>query len=89
MRYCFLGNEADYGKYALNFRKLGIALTVDEFLSLDERLYRERLREFDLDSSEPIGTVIVARDEGEARRLMAAKPEADFLWKGKLILGGR
>lgn len=85
VRYCFLGNEADYRKYALDFRHLGIALTVDEFLALDEARYRQRLREWGLDSKEPIGTVLIARDRGELLRLIAGKPDADFLvgenWK--------
>ncbi len=93
LRYCFLGNEADYRRYALDFRYLGIALSVDEFLTLDEDLYRRRLREWDLDSSEPIATVIVAKDAADAERLRQARPEADFLVREggvpKLLLAGR
>lgn len=84
LRYCFLGDEADYRRYALNFRHLGIALTVEEYLKLPEgeAVYRDRLRQWGLDSAEPIATVIVAKDPVEVARFIAARPATDFLIAG-------
>lgn len=81
VRYCFLGPEESYRRYGLDFRYLGIALSEDEFRKRAqlEPEFRRRLAEWGLDSSEPIGTVILARTAGEAAALVAAEPGSDFV----------
>jgi hypothetical protein len=72
VRYIFIAPKPEYGATALDFHALGITRTVSE----------------ELDNAEPrdgwvnqkaLGTVILAQDQGELRRFMAARPKADFL----------
>ena len=48
-------------------------------------LYAERLRAWGLDSSEPLGTAIVARTAGELAVLVAEHPESDFLVSREVV----
>ena len=43
------------------------------------RVFRQRLREWGLDSSEPIGTLILAGSPEELARMIRAHPASDFL----------
>ena len=84
IRYAYIGlnadNTADNNQAPLDFRRLGITVTADEFANLHELtpLFAARLRDFDLDSTEPVATVILARDGAQIRELIAAHPETDF-----------
>jgi 4-amino-4-deoxy-L-arabinose transferase-like glycosyltransferase len=87
VRYAYLDPNGP-GAAGIDFHHLGITVTVPEFAHLHQRLpvYRERLREMDLDTTEPVATVIVARSEDEMRALIAGHPQADFFvppaWAG-------
>jgi hypothetical protein len=76
--------EAPAGPYALPFAEMGITVTVDQFNDLARYTpaFRDRLRQWGLDSSDPIATVIVARTEADLATLIRAHPESDFLVTG-------
>lgn len=80
VRYCFLNTHPDPPPLPLDFRYLGIALTVPEFNDFARLapVFAQRLAEFGLASSQPVGTVILARSPGELVTLIAGHPESDF-----------
>jgi hypothetical protein len=80
VRYCFPDPDGVVLKYAPHYGYLGITLTGNQFLHLDQLRpeYAQRLREWGLDSSEPIGTAIVVKSEEEALGLIGAFPATDF-----------
>ena len=80
VRYAFRGAPSAGPRPPLDFEYLGITLTVEEFANLDQLLprYRQRLREFDMDSAEPVGTTILVKDDPEIARLLSAHPRIDF-----------
>ncbi|MBL8229906.1 MAG: glycosyltransferase family 39 protein [Bryobacterales bacterium] len=81
VRYVYFGGLEGYQRYGLDFRQLGIVVTLEEWKDLKARLpvYRQRLREWGLDSTEPVATVILLRDATELPELLRASPHADFL----------
>ena len=81
LRYAALQPAAGGTRYGMPFEEMGITLTVDQFNNLPalEPQFRERLRQWGIDSAEPIGTVIVARNENDLAELTGRHPEADFL----------
>jgi len=80
LRYGTLGGGVTGGKYAMPFDYLGIAMDADQFddLAKWEPVYRQHLREWGLNSSEPIGTLIVAHSAGELANVVRAHPASDF-----------
>jgi 4-amino-4-deoxy-L-arabinose transferase-like glycosyltransferase len=79
VRYVYLGPEpAD--RPPLDFRELGIMVTVEEFLELDRHRerFRAKLREADLPGEEPVASVILAQTPAELDRLLEARPDLDF-----------
>jgi hypothetical protein len=81
LRYCLVGANVAGGQYDMNFRDMGIILTAAQFDGLDqwEPVFRKRLREWGLDSGEPIGTLILAGSPEELARTIRAHPASDFL----------
>jgi hypothetical protein len=81
LRYCLVGANLAGGQYAMNFADMGIVLTAAQFDALDqwEPVFRQRLREWGLDSGEPIGTLILAASPEELARTIRAHPASDFL----------
>jgi hypothetical protein len=73
--------ETPAGPYNLPFEKMGITVTVDQFnhLARYTPAFRARLREWGLDSSAPIATLITARTAADLTALVRAHPESDFL----------
>jgi hypothetical protein len=63
------------------FEEMGITVSVDQFNRLPELTpqYRDRLRQWGLNESDAIGTLIVARSEKDFAALVSAHPEMDFL----------
>jgi hypothetical protein len=63
------------------FEELGITVTVDQFnhLARYTPAFRDRLREWGLDSGAPIATLITARGAADLTALVRAHPESDFL----------
>jgi hypothetical protein len=60
---------------------MGIILTAAQFDALDqwEPVFHQRLREWGLDSGEPIGTLILAGSPEELAQTIRAHPASDFL----------
>ena len=80
IRYCFLDVNPDPPPLPLDFRFLGITLTVPEFNDLARLapVFTQRLADFGLPSPQPVGTVILARSGKELITLIAAHPQSDF-----------
>jgi 4-amino-4-deoxy-L-arabinose transferase-like glycosyltransferase len=72
------------GPYSMPFTDMGITVTVDQFNQLDQHVpaFRARLREWSLDSSDAIATLITARTGADLTALVRAHPESDFLIPG-------
>jgi hypothetical protein len=68
-------------RYAMPFEQMGIGVTVPQFNDLPalEPQFREHLRQWGIDSSAPIATVILARDADELAALTMAHGDTDFL----------
>ena len=81
LRYCLVGASLAGGQYGMNFGDMGIILTAAQFDGLDqwEAVFRQRLREWGLDSGEPIGTLILAGSPEELAGMIRAHPASDFL----------
>jgi hypothetical protein len=81
LRYCLVGANVAGGQYGMNFDRMGIILTAAQFdgLAQWEPVFRQRLREWGLDSGEPIGTLILAGSPEELARMIRAHPSSDFL----------
>ena len=81
LRYLLVGANLAGGRYGMNFRDMGIILTAAQFDGLEqwEPVFRQRLREWGLDSGEPIGTLILAGSPEELARTIGAHAASDFL----------
>jgi 4-amino-4-deoxy-L-arabinose transferase-like glycosyltransferase len=73
--------ETPAGPYSMPFEELGITVTVDQFnhLARYTPAFRNRLREWGLDSGAPIATLITAHGAADLTALVRAHPESDFL----------
>ena len=80
VRYSWIDATDVSAQMEPHLRYLGVTLTPPQFAALpkDEALYRERLKSWDLDSPEPIGTAIVASSPDDMRELILSHPEIDF-----------
>ena len=80
LRYCLVG-DASMGKYGMPFQAMGITLTAPQFNDLDqwEPVFRQSLRAWGLDSSAPVGTLIVAATPDELSQIVLRHPASDFL----------
>src|ERR1035441_7032122 len=60
---------------------MGITVTVDQFnhLARYTPVFRDRLRQWGLDTDAPIATVITAHGADDLTALVGAHPESDFL----------
>jgi 4-amino-4-deoxy-L-arabinose transferase-like glycosyltransferase len=81
VRYLFL--DPAHGarpKPALDFEYLGITVSSTDFAQLEQRKpeFERRLREFGLNSADPIATGILAGTEAEIAATLTMHPEADF-----------
>jgi hypothetical protein len=80
IRFYFLDPRNLATKYSPHYATLGITLTADEFDDLGqlEPEYEARLREWGLNSNEPIGTAIVGLSWDALPRLVRAHRDADY-----------
>jgi hypothetical protein len=76
--------EAPAGPLTRHFEEMGIMVTVDQFnhLARYTPAFRDRLREWGLDSSAPIATVITAHGAADLTALVRSHPDSDFLVSG-------
>jgi hypothetical protein len=81
VRYVFIAPGGVPPQPPLDLHSLGILVNSEEFAQLDRLtpVWRERLREWGIDSDEPIATGIVARSQGDVDRLVASRSQADFV----------
>jgi hypothetical protein len=81
VRYCFVSPAGVPPQGPLDLHAMGILVSAEEFGRIDELRpeWRARLREWKLDSDEPIATAIIPRSGEELAAIVAAHPEADFL----------
>lgn len=81
VRYVLTGTAPSPGKYGLDFPSMGIILTAPQFADLPRYLpaFRQQLREWELDSAEPVGTVVFVSSPEEVALLIASHPDSDFL----------
>lgn len=81
VRYIYFGDSEGFQRYGLDFRHLGIVVTLKEWRNLAalRPIFAQRLRAWGLHSADPIASVILLRDPTELPGLLAASPKADFL----------
>ena len=82
LRYVTLAPvETPAGPFTKHFEEMGIMVTVDQFnhLARYTPAFRDRLREWGLDSGAPIATLITAHGAADLTALVRAHPESDFL----------
>jgi hypothetical protein len=80
VRYCFLDPENVVVAYAPHYAALGITLTESQFENLPylQPAFEARLKEWGLDSTEPIGTAIVIPSRTMLPQLFRAHRDSDF-----------
>ena len=80
IRYCFLDSLERFASRGPYFVYLGIAMSADQFVSLDRwrEMYLQRLQAWGLDSAEPLATVIIAESWEEVVKVIQTHPESDF-----------
>jgi hypothetical protein len=80
VRYVYLDPRTERPQAPLDFEWLGITVTTTQFAQMNGLMpvFAERLRAFDLDSTEPVASVILASDEREISTLLTAHPGIDF-----------
>jgi hypothetical protein len=73
--------EAPAGPFTKHFEEMGITVTVDQFnhLARYTPAFRDRLRQWGLDSGAPIATLIKAHGADDLTAMVRAHPESDFL----------
>ena len=88
VRYCFLDPEGVVLRYAPFFGELGITVNADQFDHLNPEQFRNRLREWGLDSVKPVATSITARSPEEIQHLIDTHPRSDFYAPASYAGGG-
>jgi 4-amino-4-deoxy-L-arabinose transferase-like glycosyltransferase len=87
VRYCFIDASGITLRYAPHYALLGITVTASQFQELDrwKPQFHERLREWGLDSTDPIATSIVAASAAEVVQLIENHQYADFYVPADLL----
>ena len=80
MRYYLIGQTPVPGPYGMDFAAMGIVLDAPQFDDLDRELplFRRRLGEWGMESTSPVGTLIVGETTAELARTVRNHPTADF-----------
>jgi 4-amino-4-deoxy-L-arabinose transferase-like glycosyltransferase len=80
VRYYFFDPDQIALRVVPHYGYLGITVTLDQFERLDQLrpMYAARLKDWGLDSIEPLGTSIVSTSQDGFLRLLRACPRADF-----------
>jgi 4-amino-4-deoxy-L-arabinose transferase-like glycosyltransferase len=80
IHYLWIDPSGGVQRLAPHYAYLGITVTADQFDDLPrwEPEFRARLREWDLDSDEPIATAVVADTDADVAKVIVAHPEADY-----------
>lgn len=82
LRYALVGAQLPpAGSYAMDFARMGIIVTADQFDHLSQWLpvFRERLKKWGLDSTKPVGTLIEAATPADLEDVIQSHAASDFL----------
>lgn len=80
IHYCWIDASGLVQRLAPHYIDLGITVTSAQFDEMQrlELGFRERLREWGLDSDAPIATAVVAESDADVARMIAAHPAMDY-----------
>ncbi len=86
LRYSMPGQVEAEGPYAMSFARMGIVVTAAQFDDLDKwrPVFRQRLRQWGLDSGDPIATLILAETPTDFAAMVRTHPDSDFLFPDRL-----
>ncbi|HLK63160.1 MAG TPA: glycosyltransferase family 39 protein [Bryobacteraceae bacterium] len=81
VRYCLVGVGVLGGRYEMPFDFMGIVMTAAQFNDPSRwtALFSQHLREWGMNSEEPLGTVITAASGDDLAEIIRAHPDSDFL----------
>lgn len=81
VRYAFPGDGQVPKGFSLDFREMGVVLTVDEFLApaAARAKYGPRLAAWGLPDDNALGAVIAMPNAGDLAKLVESSPAADFI----------
>ena len=85
LRYALVGASPSIpGPYSMDFARMGIVTTADQFNHLAQWLpvFRERLLQWGLDSTDAVATLIRVSSPADLAEVVRAHPESDFLVPG-------
>jgi len=80
IHYCWIDPNGLVERLVPYYVELGITVTAAQFDDMEHRepIFRERLRAWGLNSSEPIATAVVAQSDADVAKIVAAHSTADF-----------
>jgi hypothetical protein len=86
IHYVWIDPSGGVQRLAPHYVYLGITVTAQQFEELPrwEPQFRERLREWGLDSGEPIATSVVADSDADVAKIVASHPDADYYLPARL-----
>jgi hypothetical protein len=84
-RYYLTGQMPVSGRYGMDFAAMGIVLDAAQFDGLDPLLpvFRRNLREWGMESTSPVGTLIVGSTTADLARTIRNHPATDFFLPGR------
>jgi len=87
IHYVWIDPTGGVQRLAPHYVDLGITVTAAEFDDLAplKPQFRARLREWGVDSDEPIATSVVADSEADIPKIVAAHPEADYYLPARFL----
>jgi len=87
VRYCWIGQIQALQRYAPHLVDLGITMPSAQFIDLGryQPQYEALLRRWDLDSSDPIATSIVAPSAADVLLMVHSRPASDFYLPGQML----
>ncbi len=80
VRYCLLDPSGTAARMAPYYAQLGLVLNADQFVNLPALLpeFENSLRQWGLNSTEPVGSLILLRSPAEIGKIVRARPGSDF-----------
>jgi hypothetical protein len=80
LRYALVGDSMSGGQLTMDFVSMGITMSVGQFDNLDKWAphFREVLRQWGIDSGEPLARLIVAASPSQMMDVVRAHPLSDF-----------
>ncbi len=78
LRYALVGNSMSGGQLTMDFPGMGITMSAGQFDDLSAPHFREVLRQWGIDSDEPLARLIVAATPAQMMEVVRAHPLSDF-----------